>query len=97
MLIDLGTLPANGTVCTADYSGLNNVFIANPISGLPASPPSKFKLIFGLVLGLGLLLVVGSIVAYGLWNLRRRSARKQAMARVNYLKNCTRITTPETS
>jgi len=83
-------------VCTTDHSGLNNIFIENPLPSLLAYPPGKLKLILGLGLGLGFSLVVGVIVTYGLRTLKK-GKRKEVMARVDRLKNNARITDQETS
>ena len=95
---DLGTLPENGTVCTTDHSGLNNVFLQNPVYGPPEPGSNKSKLILGLVLGVGFPVIVGAIVAYGFYNLRRMSASKrEAKSRLERLKDDAVITESQRS
>lgn len=96
----LGTLPENGTKCTTDHSGPNNVFLQNPFIGhlLTRSNGNRHRLLIGLGLGLGFPLLVLSIIALGLWNLRKknnkwgipqlqRSARRDAMTRLERMKS----------
>ena len=91
----LGTLPEDGTKCTTDHTGPNNVFLLYPFTGhlLTPSNGNGHKLLIGLGLGLGFPLLVLSIIALGLWNLRKksnkwgipqlqRSARRDAMIRL---------------
>ena len=82
----LGTLPTNGTVCTTDHSGLNNVFIRNPLGGT-VTTSSHRTLVLGLVLGLSFPLVITTAVVIGFWNLKRTGKRKEAIARIQRLKN----------
>jgi hypothetical protein len=73
------------------------VFIENPLSAdsTQSGSGTNKNLILGLVLGLGFPAVVGSIIAYGLWNLKRKGARREAMSRVQRLKNGTVIAESE--
>jgi len=93
---DSGTLPANGTVCKTDHSGLNNVFIQSLGFAAPEPGSNKSKLILGLVLGVAFPVIVGAIVAYGFYNLRRKStSRREAKSHLRRLKNDAVITESE--
>jgi len=93
---DTGTLPANGTVCTTDHYGLNNVFMQNLGFATHEPGSNKSKLILGLVLGVAFPLIVGAIVAYGFYNLRRKStSRRKAKSHLQRLKNEAVITESE--
>jgi len=76
---------------------MNNVFIQYPALPLDiVEHKPNLKLVLGLVLGLGFPVTVGMIVAYGLWNLRRKS-RRDAMSGIQRLKNGGVITESERS
>ena len=68
----LGTLPENGTKCTTDHTGPNNVFLQYPFTGNLLTPKWT-QIALALGLGLGFPLLVLSIIALGLWNLRKKS------------------------
>jgi len=61
---------------------------------LVGEPKSNLKLVLGLVLGIGFPVIIGAIIAYGFCNLRRKS-RREAMSRVERLKNGGAITQSE--
>jgi hypothetical protein len=93
----VGTLPENGTICTTDHSGLNNEFLVYPLNDpflyIQAHAGRDIKLIAGLALGLGFPVLVGGIIVYGFWRIRRTGAKRQeAKARIEHLRNNTRIT-----
>lgn len=71
------------------------MFIQNPLVSFELiGHKSNSKLVIGLVVGVAVPVIVGVIVAYGFWNLRRKS-RRAAINRVERLKNGVVITQSE--
>ena len=75
-------LPANGTTCTTDHSGENNIIYQNYID---SADTSNRKLGLGLGLGLGFPIVIALIVFIGYWALVRRNQKKTFVPRPKYI------------
>lgn len=83
---DSGTLPQNGTVCSTDHSGSNNIFLATAALSHPSlgntgsgatsaaqgGTPNSVKVGLGVGLGLGLPLTLAALVFLKVRNDRRK-------------------------
>jgi len=79
-----GTLPQNGTTCSTDHSGSNNIFLSssagntgsgsttNTASGAGGGPSKAVKVGLGVGLGLGLPLTLAAMVLLKVRNDRRK-------------------------
>lgn len=81
-----GTLPQNGTVCTTDHSGSNNIFLTTAALSHPSlgntgsgatgaaqgGTPSSVKVGLGVGLGLGLPLTLAALIFLKVRNDRRK-------------------------